>query len=102
MATLSIDTLKRGDSVRISPNASKYVVDGMKKYLGQVVTVERLREPDDFVAEGYIWNIKDAVMKVVTDNEMAPPSASELSDIAGNSTDESDARPRPNDRSSAH
>ena len=72
-----------GDRVLISPEAHRYVVDDMKIYLGQVVTVERLRGPNDFIAEGYIWNIKDAVMKVVTDNEMTPPSASELNDFLG-------------------
>ena len=72
-----------GDRVLISPEAHRYVVDGMKMYLGQVVTVERLRGSNDFIAEGYIWNIKDAVKEVIAGDEMTPPSTSELSDFLG-------------------
>lgn len=76
-------SIEPGDRVLISPTAHKYVVDGMKKYLGQVVTVESVRGDCFKACAGYTWDIKDAVLEVVTDNETTPPSASELNDFLG-------------------
>ena len=76
--------IKPGDRVLISPTAHKYVVDDMKKYLGQVVTVESVSgDCFDMADAGYTWDIKDAVLEVVTDNETTPPSTSELNDFLG-------------------
>lgn len=73
-----------GDRVLISENATKYVVRGMKKYLGTIVTVQSVSGDDFIDREGkYTWSISDAIETIIDDNPVETPSESETRDFLG-------------------
>lgn len=73
-----------GDRVLISENATKYVVFGMKKYLGTIVTVQSVRGDDFVEAQSQCtWSISDAIEAIIDDNPVETPSESETRDFLG-------------------